>query len=226
MTLAPRPVVRRKDVTKFTDYCVILRAVWAHYQIIFEGSDLKRELLQNTAPTFFRDLNSVLIEHLILQICKLTDPESTRIGKNVYSNLTTQFLFNNADFSKAPRELAKLTKLVARINAFRARIVPARNKLIGHLDLNAAHRRRSQGRASVAAWHQFWFDLQDFLTIMHWRYVSKRVPYYLNGVGRVSDAEQLVKALQESTYFRALLADRDLTRIVTDVAFSSQYHEV
>lgn len=90
MTLAPRPV-RRKDVTKFTDYCVILRAFWTHYQTIFQGSELKRELLRNAAPTFFRDLNSVLIDHLILQICKLTDPASTRKGKLVYSNHSISF---------------------------------------------------------------------------------------------------------------------------------------
>ena len=48
MTVPPRPVTRR-DVKKFTDYCVILRAFWTHYQTIFEGSDLQRELLQNTA---------------------------------------------------------------------------------------------------------------------------------------------------------------------------------
>jgi len=137
MTLPPRPVTRR-DVKKFVDHCVTLRAFWAHYQTLFEGSDLKRELLQSTAHKFFRDLNLMLIEHLILQICKLTDPECT-MGKR---NLTVQFLINNADFSASPRELAKLTKIAARIDAFRKRILPARNKLISHLDLDAALRRK------------------------------------------------------------------------------------
>ncbi len=73
-TLPPRPVTRR-DVRKFVDHCVVLRAFWTHYQTVFEGSDLKRELLQSTAHNFFRDLNLMLIEHLILQLCKLTDPE-------------------------------------------------------------------------------------------------------------------------------------------------------
>jgi hypothetical protein len=124
MTLPPRPVTRR-DVKKFVDYCVTLRAFWTHYQTVFEGSDLKRELLQSTADKFFRDLKLMLIEHLILQICKLTDPETT-MGKR---NLTVQFLINNADFSASPRELVKLTKIADRIAAFRKRILPARNKL-------------------------------------------------------------------------------------------------
>jgi hypothetical protein len=145
MTLPPRPVTR-KDVKKFVDHCVILRAFWTHYQMLFEGSDLKRELLESTAHKFFHDLNLMLIEHLILQICKLSDPEIT-CGKR---NLTIQFLTKNADFSASPRELAKLTKIAARIDAFRARILPARNKFISYLDLDAAPGAPRRARQSKA----------------------------------------------------------------------------
>jgi len=220
MTLPPRPVTRR-DVKKFVDHCVRLRAVWVHYQTVFERSDLKRELLQNTADIFFRDLNLMLIEHLILQICKLTDPEITG-GKR---NLTVQFLVKNANFSASPRELAKLKKIGARIDAFRALILPARNKLVGHLDLDAALARKSLGGASVAAWRRFWLDLQDLITIMYKRYVDARTPFYLNGVGMVSDADNLVQALKESTYFRALVDDNTLARRVSAVVFNSKYYE-
>lgn len=140
-------------------------------------------------------------------------------------NLTVHFLTENADFSTSPKTLAKLTRIVARIQTFRKRIVPARNKLIGHLDLDAALGRKSFGGASIAAWHRFWLDLQDFVTIMHTRYVDARAPFYLNGVGMVSDADQLVKALKESTYFRVLLADRSVTRMVSDAALNSKYYE-
>ncbi len=225
VAVAPCPV-RCKDVKKFTDYCVTLRAFWIHYQTLFVGSDLKRELLQQTASIFFRDLNSAFNEHLILQICKLTDPASTRQGKLIYSNLTTQYLLENADFSKDPGDFAKLTKIAKRIAAFRARIVPARNKLIGHLDLEAAQARRSQGRAPVSAWHQFWLDLQDFLTIMHRRYVNKRVPFYLNGVGIMSDNDQLVRAMQESTYFRSALHDLKIGSRLAEIAYGSKFRDV
>jgi hypothetical protein len=223
MTLPPPPSrpVTRKDVNKYIDHCIVLRAFWTHYQTVFEGSDLRRELLQNTAHRFFHDLNLMLIEHLILQICKLTDPEIT-MGKR---NLTVQFLIKNADFSASPRELAKLVKIVARIETFRGRILPARNKFISHLDLDAALARKSLGGASVAAWRRFWLDLQDFLTIMYRRYVDAGAPFYLNGVGMMSDADQLVKALKESAYFRTLLDDSALARKVSDVAFNSKYYE-
>jgi hypothetical protein len=156
----------------------------------------------------------------ILQIFKLTDPEIT-MGKR---NLTIPFLVNNADFAATPRDMAKLKKIAARIDKFRARIVPARNKLISHLDLDAALRRKSLGGASVAAWQKFWLDLQDLVAILYKRYVDARVPFYLNGVVMISDADQLLRAIKESTYFEALLHDRDLTRRVSDVGFSSKYY--
>jgi hypothetical protein len=220
MTSAPHPVTRRV-VKKFVDHCVTLRAFWVHYQAIFEGTDLKPELLQSTAHKFFHDLNLMLIEHLILQICKLTDPEIT-MGKR---NLTIQYLIRYSDFSASPRDLAKVTKIAARIDKFRQRILPARNKLISHLDLDAAHGRRAFGGASVAAWQKFWLDLQDFVTIIHRRYVDRHAPFYLNGVGMISDADQLVKALKESTYFHALLNDNTLTRKVSDAAINSKFYE-
>jgi hypothetical protein len=219
VTIPLRPVTRR-DVKKFIDQCVVLRAFWTHYQTIFNGSDLQRELLQNTAHKFFSDLNRLLIEHLILQICNLTDPETTR-GKR---NLTIPFLVNNADFAATPRDVTKLKKIAARIDKFRKRIVPARNKLISHLDLDAALGRKSLGAASVAAWEKFWLDLQDFVAILYKRYVDAQVPFYLNGVAMISDADQLLRAIKESTYFEAVLKDRDLTRRVSDVALSAKYH--
>jgi hypothetical protein len=219
VTIPPRPVTRR-DVKKFIDHCVILRASWTHYQTIFEGSDLQRELLQNTAHKFFCDLNHLLIQHLILKICTLTDPEMTMRNRN----LTIPFLVNNADFAATPRDMAKLKTIAARIDKFRKRILPARNKLISHLDLDAALGRKSLGGASVAAWRKFWLDLQDLVAILYKRYVDARGPFYLNGVAMMSDADQLVRAIKESTYFHVLLRDGNLTRRVSDVAHSSKYY--
>ena len=218
MTISPRPVTRR-HVKKFTDHCVILRAFWTHYQVLFEGSELQRELLHNTADKFFRDLNRLLIEHLILQICKLTDPETTT-GKR---NLTIAFLINNADFATNPRDVVKLKRIAARIEKFRKRILPARNQLISHLDLEAALGRKSLGGASVKSWLEFWLDLQDLVAILHKRYVSKTVPFHLNGVAMISDADQLVRAIKESSYFQILLNDKDLTSRVLKVVYSSKY---
>jgi hypothetical protein len=217
MMPAQRPVTC-KDVKAFEEHCVRLRACWVHYQTLFEGSDLRRELLKTTAETFFGDLNLMLIEHLILQVSKLTDPEGTGQRRN----LTVEFLANNSDFPASANQHRKLTKLAARMHEFRDCILPARNKLISHLDLDAAHGRESLGGAPLEAWQRFWRDLTTFVRIIHERYFGE--PFSPDEVGRLSDAYQLVKAMKESTCFRTLLDDGTLTLKVHDVARHSKYY--
>jgi transcriptional regulator with XRE-family HTH domain len=218
---ATTPNVSAADVNAFSNFCVSLRSLWRHYQIIFEGTDLQRELLQSIAHTFFGDLNQLLIEHLILQICKITDPEESMGRKN----LTVKFLLNNSDFSSKRGELDKLKRLSDSMHSFRAKIVPARNRLIGHLDRESVLLGQSLGGADKSEWNQFWLDLQDFLQIVHKRYVDPKGHFYLNGVAQLSDADSLVKALQESTYFHAILNDNTLTKKAGNVAFASKYFE-
>jgi transcriptional regulator with XRE-family HTH domain len=218
---ATTPNVSAADVNAFSNFCVSLRSFWRHYQIIFEGTDLQRELLQGIAHTFFGDLNQLLIEHLILQICKITDPEESMGRKN----LTVKFLLNNSDFSSKRGELDKLKGLSDSMHSFRAKIVPARNRLIGHLDRESVLLGQSLGGADKSEWNQFWLDLQDFLQIVHKRYVDPKGHFYLNGVAQLSDADSLVKALQESTYFHAILNDNALTKKAGNVAFASKYFE-
>ena len=212
---------RNRTWRRFAISGVSLRSTFRHYQIIFEeGADLRRELLQGIAHTFFGDLNLMLIEHMILQICKITDPEETKGQKN----LTVLFLLNR-NFPAASAELAKLRRLSDSMHGFRAQIILARNKLIGHLDRHFVHDGKELGAADKKLWNQFWLDLQDFLHILHKRYVDPQSVFYLNGVGQLSDADSLVKALKESTYFQILLADRTLTSKCADVAFGAKYSQ-
>lgn len=213
--------VSAADVTAFCDFCVSLRSFWRHYQIVFEGTDLQRELLQGIAHTFFCDLNHLLIDHLVLRICQITDPE-TSMGRK---NLTIKFILNNSDFSTTPGELDKLRRLSESMHNFRAKIVPARNRLIGHLDRDSVLIGQPLGDADTSEWNQFWLDLQDFLQIVHKRYVDPQGHFYLNSIGQLSDADSLVKALKESTYFHASLADRTFATRCAEIAFTSKYSE-
>jgi AbiU2 len=166
--------VSKDDVDAFCGFCVSLRSIWRHYQILFEGTDLQRELLQNIAPTVFGDFNKLLIEHLILQICKITDPEKSFERQN----LTVKFLVHNSDFSTAPGETEKLNRLSDRMHVFRAKIVPARNRLIGHLDRESVLLGQPLGGAQPNEWNEFWLDLQEFLYIMHKHYVDPNSKFY------------------------------------------------
>ena len=178
-------IATKEDVEAFRRSCVSLRSLWRHFEILFVGTDLKRELLQTTAPVFFGDVYGLFVEHLILHICRLTDNAQTMGRKN----LTVKFLIEHSDFSAAPGTLEKLKRISANIDGFRALILPARKWFIAHLDLEAVRLDKALGAASDAQWKQFWLDLQDFLDLMHRHHIDPNGHFYLNGVGNMSDAE-------------------------------------
>jgi hypothetical protein len=212
----------KADVEALCNYCVRLRAHWRHFQILYEGTELERELLQRTANNFFGDLNHLLIEHLILQICKITDEAKTR----EHENLTIKYLVEKTTPFIASEEVKTLSSLSDSIHAFRAKIVSARNKYIGHLDRASVLEGKPLGQASPDEWSQFWLDLQEFLHLMHERYVDPKSVFYLNGVVGLSDAEALVDALRESTFYRILENDRATMQKCVDVATSSKFSKI
>jgi hypothetical protein len=41
------------EIEAMANFCVHLRSVWRHYEILFEEGELRRTLLHRVAPTFF-----------------------------------------------------------------------------------------------------------------------------------------------------------------------------
>jgi hypothetical protein len=209
----------KEDVQAFADSCVLLRSQWEHFQILFQGTDLKRELLQTTAPTFFGDLNRLFIEHLVLQICSLTDNAQTAGRKN----LTVKFLIEHSDFSAMPDILDKLQRIGADIDAFRKVILPARHRFISHLDLEAVRLDQPLGAASDAEWRKFWLDLQDFLEVMFRHHVDPNSHFRLNGMAGMSDADSLLTALRNAKLFHAIIGDREIATRALRAADTSKF---
>jgi AbiU2 len=198
-------IATKEDVQAFADSCVLLWSQWMHFVTLFKESDLKRELLQTTAPTFFGDLNRLLIEHLVLHVCRLTD-EAQTMGRK---NLTVKFLIGHSDWSNAPDILAKLKSISNSIHEFRKRILPARKWFVAHLDLSAVRLQEPLGAASDAEWKQFWLDLQNFLDVMFRHHVDPDSRFYLSEIAGVSDADWLLTSLRNAKLFEAVINDRE-----------------
>jgi hypothetical protein len=190
-----------------------------HYRTLYEeGGQLRRDLLHNIAEHFFHDLNDMLIQHLVLQICKLTDPAKS-LG---HRNLTVKFIIEHLDSRVTPAEQATLRGLSDRMHAFRAEIEPARNKFISHLDHESLLIGKNLGAADTDLWLQFWLDLQDFLEIVYRCYVGQS-HFHLNGIGLITDADSLVRALRQSTYFDEIMNDGRFTLQAADIADASRF---
>ncbi len=212
-------IATKEDVESFADSCVLLRSQWVHFMTLFEGSDLKRELLYTTAPTFFADLNRLFVEHLVLHICRLTD-EAQTMGRK---NLTVKFLIEHSDWSSAPDTLAKLKPISDSIHRFRKRILPARKWFIAHLDLSAVRLDQPLGAASNDEWKQFWLDLQDLVQLMFRHHVDPNSLFHLNGIGGMSDADRLLTALRNAKLFDAVLNDKEIATQAVRAADTSKF---
>ena len=192
----------KQDIEIFANYCVFMRSIYLHTCELFETSSAEdKALMGNTAGMFFGDLNRVLNEYVILQVCKITDP-----AHDVYNNdnHTIAFLLEHYDFSSDPPILKRLEELQARLEAFGKKLVAARNKLIAHLDRAAILAARPLGPATDDEWNQFWLDLQDFIYIVHRKVTGSS--FYLNGEARRSDAGDLLKALRHGSQALAQVA--------------------
>jgi len=109
------------------------RCIWTHdcfytYKALYESSPEVGIALHAAASRFFHDLNSILIEYVILQICKITDPAVT----SGHKNLTFEHL--NDELRLAELMTVEIESHSNELRAYRELIVEARNRLISHND--------------------------------------------------------------------------------------------
>jgi hypothetical protein len=191
-----------QDIEIFANYCVFMRSIYLHARELFETSSAAdRALMGATAGTFFGDVNRVFNEYVILQVCKITDPAHD-IRNN--DNHTIAFLLQHYDFSSDPLISARLNGLHAQMQAFGAKLRPARNKLISHADRDAILAGLPLGAATDQEWDQFWLDLQNFICIVHQKVTGSS--FYLNRVAALSDAGDLLKVLRHGSQALAQVA--------------------
>jgi len=98
-----------------------LFCAWGIFKDISVDAEENIALINKTSPHFFRRVQCVLFEHLIIGVARLSDPQMQ--GKN--RNLTFADLFEGGKMSqlKALEEKARNIREI-------------RNKIVGHLDLN------------------------------------------------------------------------------------------
>lgn len=99
---------------------VYLHHKWKVIRELYVSGETVIELLNRTAPGFFRICKDVLVDDLFLSIRRLTDPKQT--GKK--QNLTLEYLAASIDATKYPQLRSDVERFTARVRKkmrFRAR---------------------------------------------------------------------------------------------------------
>lgn len=182
----PRVDVSRRDVEAFRDACLYARAMYRHFETLFETSAEERKVLREVAPVFFGDINRAMRECILLQVSKLTDPD---VDQRRNLNLSSEFFARNCDLRAWPTKQDRLNELSCQLHEFGGKAKSARNKLIAHLDRSTTLARESHGGIERRAWDEFWVALQEFVRILHEHYCGHSIE--INGVA-ISDAHALL----------------------------------
>jgi hypothetical protein len=112
----------------FREQCIWLQTSFNTYAALYESGESTHRVMSATAPLFFHDLNLILVEYCLLQVCRLTDPPRT----SGHENLTVKHI-NELLMAKG-----KLTPEISAasdaLTHYRSLIQDSRNWIISHAD--------------------------------------------------------------------------------------------
>lgn len=193
---------RKEVIEKFCEACVWARTVRNHFSALYEFNQRRLDLLDEVAALFFHDLNIVLIEYILLQLCKLTDLEPTRVGNERPHNLTTNYILT---LEWSPETLNGLKIKNDELKVFRSKIVDARRKLIAHSDLRMHLESIGLGSFSESDELAFWDALQEFVDLAHSEAIDGPFPIDVTMQG--GDVLSLIHVLKDGVDYEATVAE-------------------
>jgi hypothetical protein len=181
--------------------CTWLHRKWGNYQILYGTNPKRIDLLNSAAPAFFKMIQDVMWEDVLLHICRLIDPPRT-VGKE---NLTLQCLPNMV-VAETQSEVAELLALAKCKCDF---AIDWRNRHIAHRDLGLVLEKGARplaeaSRRSVIVGLE---AIGAVLNAVEFRYTGSRVGYehFFPDTG---EAESLLYVLRDGVEAEAARRER------------------
>lgn len=147
----------RRVFLALREECIRLRNCWNIYRALYEADEQTDAALRAAAGHFFEDLNRILIEHVWLQACKVTDPAASAGRQNLTFKQMNQQL---ATTGLMGREIQHLSSSIER---YRQEVLKGpRDKRVSHLDLDATLREEDMGAHDPERAAAFFEDVQEY----------------------------------------------------------------
>ena len=134
----------RATFLRLREHCIWIQTCFNTFIDLFESGDMRHKLMDRTAPLFFHELNRILYENYILQVCKLSDPPHSMVPVKINGRTEREKRYNLTVAHVNELLLAEglLTSAIeaatAGIVQYRSLIEAARNRTIGHADKETA----------------------------------------------------------------------------------------
>lgn len=132
------PAELRDIFAALEDEIVWIHGRWAMYRQLFGTNEGRVRLLNETAPTFFAELQFLWLDYIVLEICRITDPHQTIAGRKKYDNLVLEQLLVKIDKSEHSSLAAKLEASNSIVRERCRLLRDRRNRKVAHLGLAAA----------------------------------------------------------------------------------------
>ncbi len=184
-----------------------LHARWIIYRQLFAESDKRVDLLNECASVFFYIIQDVLLEEVLVSLCKLTDPARSRRFENLSLKQLQSRLGAHGDQKLAARTRSILDELHSKCEPFRV----WRNKQLTHLDLTTAMKSSPDPLPGIS--RQM---IEEALGLVR-KYMNQIEGHYRNSeIGYEhfimrSDGEALVAMLRYGLRYEELLKDRTIS---------------
>ncbi len=149
-------------VEKFCAHVHWLVRVRHTFKVLFEDEQPScRTLMEQTASSFFADLNRILHNYLLLECAKIIDATTGNHENFTVDCLVQKIVWPNEDILKELKSLQAITE------DFRSYIRRARNKLLAHLDTAAVLSGTPLGEFPEGEDKRFFDALQKICNIAH-----------------------------------------------------------
>jgi len=189
---------------------VWLHLKWSRFLTLFAKEEERVDLMNDTAPAFFSEVQRLIAEDVFIHISRLTDPPRTRVGGTEKENLTLKRLLDVL----RDRELhstieSKLDELLNQCQFAR----DWRNCWIAHRDLALTTKTPGYKPLENAPREKVECVLSGIRDVMNTvlRHFKDSVVAYEHGIPAIGDAEALLHYVKrghqaEQEYFDALRA--------------------
>jgi hypothetical protein len=176
----------------------ILYMKWNSFKTLYCTSDDNIKLLDESAKGFFVMHGDIMRDNIMMSICVLTDPASSRVGREIRNNLTLKHV---ADIIPS-----KDTSLIDEVNQlFESAKSPwepfrsHRNRRIGHYDLNTVLKKTDEllPGVSISDVDTALSLIANVLNAIETFYDNNKTAYH-HGIYQEGNAKELMDFLKRS----------------------------